>query len=83
MKIKLLNIVFLPYLVFSQNIDHWETAVFDHDTWKYLEGTYEPDTNWRKLSFNDALWDQGQGGIGYGDGDDSTLINPVISLYLR
>ena len=73
----------LPFLTLSQNIDHWETVVFDNDIWKYLEGTYEPDTSWRKLSFNDSLWSQGYGGVGYGDGDDSTLINPVTSLYLR
>ncbi len=73
----------LPFFTISQNIDHWETAVFDNDIWRYLEGTYEPDTNWRKLAFNDASWLQGQGGVGYGDGDDNTVINPVTSLYLR
>ena len=81
------NIFFLlfsfPFLTFSQNIDHWETVVFEDDIWKYLEGTFEPDTNWRKLSFNDASWSQGQGGVGYGDGDDNTIINSVTSLYLR
>ncbi|MBT5699343.1 MAG: hypothetical protein HOJ12_05050, partial [Flavobacteriales bacterium] len=74
---------FFPLLLSSQTINHWETAVFDNDIWKYLEGTYEPDTNWRKLSFNDASWLQGEGGVGYGDGDDSTIISAVSSLYLR
>ena len=73
----------LPFLTLSQNIDHWETIIFDNDIWKYLEGTYEPDTNWRKLNFNDTIWLSGQGGIGYGDGDDSTIISSVTSLYLR
>jgi hypothetical protein len=76
-------LTFLPFVTFSQNIDHWETVVFDNDIWKYLEGTYEPDTNWRKLAFNDVSWLQGQGGVGYGDGDDNTIINPITSLYLR
>ena len=74
---------YLPSFLFSQTIDHWETAVFDNDIWKYLEGTFEPDTNWRKLAFNDTPWLQGQGGIGYSDMDDNTIINPVTSLYLR
>ena len=74
---------FFPLCIFSQTINHWETAVFDNDIWKYLEGTYEPDTNWRKLNYNDATWMQGQGGVGYGDGDDSTVISAVTSLYLR
>lgn len=52
-------------------------------------GTYEPDTSWRSLSFNDDNWLQGQGGIGYGDDDDETDISdvpdfePPLSLYLR
>jgi len=83
MKKLILLLVCLPFLTISQNIDHWETVVFDNDIWRYLEGTFEPDTNWRKLAFNDASWSQGQGGVGYGDGDDNTIINSVTSLYLR
>ena len=83
MRKNILLLIFLPFLTVSQNIDHWETVVFDTDIWKYLEGTYEPDTNWRKIGFNDISWLQGQGGIGYGDNDDSTIVNPVTSLYLR
>ena len=83
MKKLILLFVCLPFLMLSQNIDHWETVVFEDDVWKYLEGTFEPDTNWRTLSFNDASWSQGQGGIGYGDGDDNTIVNSVTSLYLR
>jgi len=79
----ILILSFLPVISFSQNIDHWETVVFEDDVWKYLEGTFEPDTNWRKLAFNDASWLQGIGGVGYGDGDDNTITNPVTSLYLR
>lgn len=83
MKKLILLFLSLPFLSLSQNIDHWETVVFEDDSWKYLEGTFEPDTNWRKLAFNDASWLQGIGGVGYGDGDDNTIINPVTSLYLR
>jgi hypothetical protein len=83
MKKLILLFLSLPFLLLSQNIDHWETVVFEDDSWKYLEGTFEPDTNWRKLAFNDASWLQGIGGIGYGDADDNTIINPVTSLYLR
>ncbi len=70
-------------------VDHWETVVYDYQTWKYFVGTYEPDTTWRHLSFNDDSWLQGQGGIGYGDDDDGTDISdtpdfePPLSLYLR
>ena len=62
MKKLLFLLLFLPIFTFSQNVDHWETVVFEDDVWKYLEGTFEPDTNWRKLAFNDASWQQGIGG---------------------
>ena len=55
----------LPFLTLSQNIDHWETIIFDNDIWKYLEGTYEPDTNWRKLNFNDTRSSEIKSGILY------------------
>ena len=80
---KLLFLIFFPFSLLSQTIDHWETAVFENDFWKYYVGISEPDSNWRTVSFNDSLWQNGQGGFGYGDGDDSTIISPTISLYLR
>ena len=83
MKNIILIFFLFPCLLFSQSINHWETAVLEGDYWRYLEGTYEPDSNWRKINFNDSNWLQGPGGIGYGDGDDTTVINPVNSLYLR
>jgi len=76
-------LIFIPNILYSQNINHWETIVFDNDTWKYFEGIYEPDTNWRTLTFNDSAWSSGVGGIGYGDGDDNTIISSTISLYIR
>jgi hypothetical protein len=58
----------------SLPVHHWETAVKASTTWKYFVGSSQPDTNWRNLSFNDAGWSSGTGGIGYGDGDDQTTI---------
>ena len=64
-------------------INHWETAAAANDIWKYKPGTSEPDSNWREINYNDNGWLQGKGGIGYGDGDDSTIISPTGSLYMR
>lgn len=68
-------------LVFASGINrtdlsnHWETAVLAQSTWRYFEGTSQPDTNWRNLNFDHSSWSTGQGGIGYGDGDDNTTIS--------
>ena len=64
-------------------IDHWETVVTAEDTWRYRIGNTEPPANWLLPSFVDSNWPVGKGGIGYGDGDDNTIISPTISLYLR
>ncbi|MCC7301356.1 MAG: CotH kinase family protein [Bacteroidia bacterium] len=86
------SIIIKPYqhmLIFASEknrrtvLNHWEVPVYYNFPWKYWVGTSEPDTNWRKPSFNDASWLTGAGGIGYGDGDDTTVIGNTFSLYMR
>lgn len=69
--------------VSGQTINHWETAVFNSDTWRYWIGTSDPGQNWRSLSFDDSLWPEGPGGFGYGDNDDNTIIPQCRSVFLR
>jgi hypothetical protein len=63
--------------------DHWEVPVYANNVWKYFPGTSEPPAAWRDITFNDASWASGIGGIGYGDGDDSTVTAADTSLYMR
>ncbi len=64
--------------------DHWEVPVYAANPWKYYRPNgVEPPATWRDVSFNDASWQTGAGGIGYGDGDDATVIAPDTSLYMR
>jgi hypothetical protein len=67
----------------GQTIHHWETVVYDSMKWRYWPGTSAPGANWQTPAFNDQLWQEGRGGLGYGDGDDRTVISPVISVFLR
>ncbi|NVO21643.1 MAG: lamin tail domain-containing protein [Bacteroidetes bacterium] len=64
-------------------VNHWETAVYAQDIWRYYPAAQQPPSNWNTLGFDESGWLQGMGGIGYGDGDDSTVIDPVISVYMR
>jgi len=68
-------------LIVSQ--DHWETAIYAEDQWRYFVGESEPEPNWKNVEFNDYDWPIGPGSIGYGDGDDNTEIESTISLYIR
>ena len=67
----------------AQNIDHWETVVYDSLIWHYFPGTTEPEADWTSPTFNDAAWSSGKGGVGYSDNDDRTVIAPVMSVYTR
>lgn len=64
---------------------YWQTIVNQGDSWKYIVPTANI-SSWRTLEFSDNSWQEGPSGIGYGDGDDSTVIssNPTsLSLYMR
>jgi hypothetical protein len=75
------SLVLTSFAIDAQN--HWETVVYNYDIWRYFVGKSEPPANWRALDFNDSTWQQGKGGFGYGDGDDSTVIDSCWSVYLR
>lgn len=79
----ILLILFFPLLGNSQSINHWEAIVLAENDWKYQVGVAEPSTSWIQLSFDDNSWLTGPGGIGYGDDDDSTIISPCYSVYMR
>jgi hypothetical protein len=64
-------------------VDHWEMVVSEGEEWKYLVPSFSSATSWFELDYDDNNWATGATGIGYGDGDDQTLIDPTISLYMR
>lgn len=78
-----LILLVLSVFCLAQPINHWETAVFAGDTWKYHIPSAEPASTWKNIGFSDASWSTGPGGIGYADGDDATVIPSTLSLYLR
>jgi hypothetical protein len=71
------------HVVCGQPIHHWEAAVLAENLWSYHIGNTEPPDDWYEPGFDDSAWSVGPGGIGYSDGDDNTIIEPTISLYLR
>jgi hypothetical protein len=58
--------------------------------WKYLDNGSNQDTAWRATGFNDSGWPSGPAQLGYGDGDESTVVsfgpdasNKYITTYFR
>lgn len=64
-------------------IDHWELLLDEGVLWQYFRGVSEPNSQWNMESYHAATWAEGPGGVGYGDGDDATTVEPTLSLYLR
>jgi len=64
-------------------VPHWETIIDWGDNWNYFLGNNEPPDNWNQQNFDDAGWLNGPSGFGYGDEDDATEVDPVMSLYVR
>ena len=84
MKAQMLKIVLI--LIILTNLhgqDHWETAIFAEDDWRYIVPSFAVETGWNTIEFDVSNWDEGPGGFGYGDGDDGTIIDPAISVYFR
>ena len=75
-------------VIFASNKDrremvYWQTLIDRGDHWRYFRGTKEPPADWTSASFNDAAWPQGRSGFGFGDNDDATIIENVLSVYVR
>jgi len=58
--------------------------------WRYLDNGSNQGTAWRGTGFNDAAWPLGNGQLGYGDGDETTVVsfggnpnNKHLTTYFR
>jgi hypothetical protein len=51
--------------------------------YKYFIGHSNPDSGWRNKNFDDSSWLTGHGSIGYGDNDDTIVVDTTVSVYIR
>lgn len=47
----------------------------------YFKGLSEPPATWKDAGFDDSAWLVGTTGIGYGDGDDATVLDDMRNNY--
>ncbi len=65
------------------------TLVAANGTWKYFATGAAPTGSWQSVAFNDASWPSGAAQLGYGDGDEGTVIpggsstNRHLTSYFR
>src|SRR5687768_9604619 len=43
-------------------------------TWDYYHAERAPETNWNKIVYHPAIWSRGPAQLGYGDGDEQTVV---------
>ena len=60
------------------------------EDWRFFRGTVppsDPPDAWQEEDFNDADWETGKSGFGYGDGDDATVLDDMednyVTVYIR
>ena len=60
-------------LVFT-NGNTTSEAIPKNSQWAYLVTPAAADISWKNVVFDDSTWPQGAGQLGYGDGDEGTVI---------
>ncbi len=66
-----------------------QTTLFDYgSSWNYYDNQNEPadqgGTDWNDLAYDDSSWSSGNAHLGYGDGDEATVINSnTLTAYVR
>ena len=66
------------------------TLIPQGDVWKYLDDGSDQGTAWRDETFDDFAWESGPAQLGYGDGDEATVVsfgpnsnNKFVTTYFR
>ena len=62
---------------------HWIPIINFGANWHYMPGNSEIPSNWNTLQYDIVDWYNGPSAIGYGDNDDMTVIDPVLSIFMR
>lgn len=67
-----------------------DTLVASNSVWKYFDTGADLGAGWIAPTFDDSTWASGPGQLGYGDGDEATLVsfgpdpnNKFITTYFR
>jgi hypothetical protein len=81
-----LILVFFTITVIGQTV----TIIPQSSSWKYLDNGTNQGISWRTNAFNDATWANGNAEMGYGDGDEATVVsygsnpsNKYVTTYFR
>src|SRR3954452_2600189 len=87
---KLFLVAFLILSVGPSLLGATITLVSTGSVWRYLDDGSDQGTAWRSLTFNDTDWKFGRAQLGYGEGDEATVVgygpeinNKYITTWFR
>ncbi len=52
-----------------------DTLIYQGSDWAYLDNGSDQGTAWQAVDFDDSSWSTGPAPLGYGDGDEATVIS--------
>lgn len=85
-----LGVACLLLLLSTEALTADEALIAAGSTWKYNDSGSNLSTAWRASAYNDTSWGVGAAQLGYGDGDEATLLsyggntsNRYITSYFR
>ena len=70
-----LSVAVLCGLLGARSLLAAEVLVPTGAVWKYLDNGSDQGPGWRRPEFNDGGWTSGPAQLGYGDGDEATLVS--------
>ena len=62
------------------------TYITPGSSWKYIDTGVAPAATWKTVGFDDSTWSAGNAQLGWGDGDEATVIGaskPVTTYFRR
>jgi hypothetical protein len=73
-----------PYEAAPVYIGVGQLLVHSNAVWKYLDDGTDQSNAWYAVSYNDLTWLSGPAELGYGDGDEATVVNsgPTNSFFI-
>ncbi len=72
---KLKFLTFVLVLFFGVQFNAQQVFISQGSVWKYLDDGSDQGTAWRETNFNDDTWASGRAQLGYGDGDENTVVS--------
>ena len=76
-----------PQLTVEYPVFERQRLVAVGEEWHWFRGSTNPGAEWSTPGFDTSRWERGATGIGYGDGDDATVVsgmqNSFLTIYAR